>query len=143
MPNIGAVLKEEIVRLSRRELTAQMQSTKKASSQQRTSIATLKRQVAALERQVAALLRQRPKAPTPETTSTAPKSRFVAKGLKSLRARLGLSAADFGKLAGVSAQSIYNWEQGHSAPGPKQLAIISKLRTMGKRQAQAQLHARV
>jgi DNA-binding XRE family transcriptional regulator len=36
--------------------------------------------------------------------------RFVAKGFKSLRQRLGFSAAQIGKLLGVSEQSIYNWE---------------------------------
>jgi hypothetical protein len=39
------------------------------------------------------------------------KVRFVADGLKSQRSRLGLSAADYGRLVGVSAQSVYNWNK--------------------------------
>jgi DNA-binding transcriptional regulator YiaG len=65
--------------------------------------------------------------------------RFVAKGLKSHRNRLGLSAADYGQLAGVSAQSVYNWEQGHASPRSEQLKMIAALRGIGKREAQVRL----
>lgn len=65
--------------------------------------------------------------------------RFVAKVLKSHRTRLGLSADGFGKLAGVSAQSVYNWEQGKSIPGPKQLAVVAALRSMGKREGNTRI----
>ena len=58
MPNIGALLKQEIARLSRREIRGQVQATKKASSQYRRHIATLKRQVTTLERQMALLQRR-------------------------------------------------------------------------------------
>lgn len=117
MPNIGALLKEEIARACRREIRQQVEPVKKASAAYRREIAALKRQVATLERQAATLEKR--------TTKLAPKApvvdpdrpvRFVAKGLASLRARLGLSAEDFGLLIGVSDQSIYNWEKGKSTP---------------------------
>ena len=73
------------------------------------------------------------------TSEGAPKLRFVAKGLKAQRARLGLSAVDYARLVGVSPQSIYNWEQGHTSPRPAQVAIIAQLRSLGKREAQARL----
>jgi hypothetical protein len=47
IPNIGAVLKHEIARLSRREIRAQVQTTKKASAQYRRHIAALRREVEA------------------------------------------------------------------------------------------------
>ena len=101
--------------------------------------AALRRQVTALERQLA-LVRRRGAVSAPPTTSESPqKIRFVAKGLKSQRARLGLSAADFGRLVGVSAQSIYNWEQGHATPRASQLAVLASRRGLGKREAQALL----
>lgn len=140
MPNIGALLKQEIGRLSRREIRGQVQATKKASAQYRRHIAGLRRQVAALERQVALL--QRRVANGSSTGSAEPaarKIRFVAKGLKAQRARLGLSAAEYAKLVGVSPQSIYNWEQGHTSPRAEQLAIVAKLRGIGKREAQTHL----
>lgn len=135
MPNIGAMLKQEITRLARREVRVQVQATKKASTQYRRHIAALRRQVTALERQLA-LVRRRGAVSAPPTTGESPqKIRFVAKGLKSQRARLGLSAADFGRLVGVSAQSIYNWEQGHATPRAGQLAILAARRGIGKREA--------
>ena len=66
--------------------------------------------------------------------------RFVAKGLRSQRSRLGLSADGFGKLVGVSAQSIYNWERGTAYPRAQQLARIAALRGIGKREADARLN---
>jgi DNA-binding transcriptional regulator YiaG len=140
MPNIGALLKQEIARLSRREIRAQVRPTKKASAQYRRHIAALRRQVATLERQVALLQRRVPdKAPATPNSSTVRKVRFVARGLKAQRNRLGLSAADYGRLAGVSAQSVYNWEQGHASPRPAQLTLIAALRGFGKREAQRRL----
>jgi DNA-binding transcriptional regulator YiaG len=140
MPNIGVLLKQEIVRLARKESRAEGQANKKASAQHRRHIAALRRQVAILERQVALLKRSaldRPR--TPMTTVGAQKLRFVAKGLKSQRSRLGLSAADYGKLVGVSAQSVYNWEQGNARPRPEQFKMIAALRSTSKREAQARL----
>ena len=67
--------------------------------------------------------------------------RFVAKGLRSLRARLGLSAHDLAQLMGVSDQSIYNWELKKAAPRREQLVTLGTLREMGKREAHARLEA--
>ena len=55
------------------------------------------------------------------------------------RERLGLSVGDFGKLLGVSAQSIYNWERETAYPRGEQLAKLAALRSIGKREAQARL----
>jgi DNA-binding transcriptional regulator YiaG len=139
MPNIGAVLKQEIARLSRREIRNEVQATRKASAQYRRHIAALRRQVAALERQVAVLSRRVRAAPTNSASETGTKFRFVAKGLRSQRARLGLSAEEYAKLLGVSAQSVYNWERGHATPRPAQVAAIARLRGIGKREARSRL----
>ena len=143
MPNIGAMLKQEITRLSRREIRVQLQAARKGFAQNRRYIAALKRQVAALERQVGVLKRHRTIATAARAASGAQdtKVRFVAKGLKSQRSRLGLSAGEYARLVGVSAQSIYNWEQGNSTPRPPQLAIIATLRGMGKREVRQHLDA--
>jgi len=141
MPNIGAVLKQEIARLSRREIRGEVEATKKASAQYRRHIAALRRQVAALERQVALLSRRvaNGSAATPAAGEARTKFRFVAKGLRAQRARLGLSAGEYAKLVGVSAQSIYNWEHGHASPRPAQVEAIARLRSIGKREARSRL----
>jgi len=141
MPNIGAVLKQEIARLSRKEVRGQVTTTKKASAQYRRDIAALKRQVAALAKQVA-MLAKRTRGAAPVATAAdedGAKLRFSAKGLKSHRAKLGISAGDYGKLVGVSAQSVYNWEAGKASPRAGQRAQLAALRSLGKREAQARL----
>ena len=52
MPNLAAVLKDEIRRLARREANALMSSHKKASAQYRRDIAALKRQIAEQQKRI-------------------------------------------------------------------------------------------
>lgn len=139
MPNIGAVLKQEITRLSRREIRSQVQATRKATAQSRRYIAALRRQVAALEGQVAMLSKRMRDAVPAEAPPALSKVRFVAKGLKAQRARLALSASDYARLVGVSSQSVYNWEHGNATPRPQQLRAIARLRGIGKREAKRHL----
>ena len=140
MPNIGSVLKEEIIRLSRKESRSQIDPTKKAVIRQRREVAELKRQVVQLARQVGLLSRKTLGAPTvgPADDKGKP-ARFSAKALRAHRERLGLSAEDFGKLLGVSAQSIYNWEHEKARPRAEQLANVAALRGIGKRESEARL----
>jgi len=140
MPNIGTLMRQEIVKLSRREARAEVESTRKASASFRKDIADLKRKVTTLERRVA-LLERRTLARPAAAVSPASESnlRYSAKGLHSQRTRLGFSAADYGKLLGVSAQSIYNWEQGQAVPRGEQLVKLAALRDIGKREARARL----
>jgi DNA-binding transcriptional regulator YiaG len=140
MPNIGTVLREEISRLSRKEIRSQVDPTKKFTAQHRRDIAALKRQITQLERQVMLLARKVLGARADASPdSTAKPVRFSAKRLHSQRSRLGLSATDFGRLLGVSAQTIYNWEHEVARPRSEQLGKLVALRGVGKRDAQARL----
>jgi DNA-binding XRE family transcriptional regulator len=140
MPNVAAVLRDEIVRLARKELRSQTEGLKKASAQHRRDIAALKRQAAELERQVSLLGGLVLKKPPVSLVSHAPaRVRFTAKGLRAQRKRLGLSAVDYAQLVGVSPQSIYNWEREITRPRKEQIVILAALRGVGKREAQARL----
>jgi DNA-binding XRE family transcriptional regulator len=140
MPNIGSVLKEEIIRLSRKESRSQIDPTKKATIRQRREVAGLRRQVAQLARQVALLSRKTLGAPAVVSADDkGPSARFSAKGLRVQRERLGLSAEDFGKLLSVSAQSIYKWEHEKARPRAEQVSKVAALRGIGKREAKARL----
>jgi DNA-binding transcriptional regulator YiaG len=140
MPNIAAVLKEEISRLARREIRRQMHSLRRASVQYRKDIAEMKRRVSELQRKLTPLQKQVLRgAPTEAAQVDAERVRFTAKGLRSQRERLKLSAADYGKLIGVTDQTIYNWEHETARPRRQQLALIASLRHIGKRQALARL----
>jgi DNA-binding transcriptional regulator YiaG len=139
MPNFASLLKSEITRLARKELKTAVDPLRKASAAQRRDIAELKRQLAALQRE----LKSSRKASRATAADDAParNTRFSANGLKTLRARLGLSAADFGRLVGASGQSIYNWEAGKAVPRANQRAALAAVRGLGKREAAARLEA--
>jgi DNA-binding XRE family transcriptional regulator len=95
---------------------------------------------AVLERQVAMLSRKVLGATTTaKANGNAKPTRFSAKGLRVQRSRFGLGANDFGKLIGVSAQSIYNWEAEKGRPRAEQIASWVALRSLGKREAAARL----
>ena len=140
MPNIAAVLKEEISRIARREIRSETASLKKASAQYRRDIAELKRQVSNHQGRVALLEKQVLQNVSARVTDAdAEGVRFTAKGLRSQRKRLGLSATDYGKLVQVTAQTIYSWENGLSRPRKQQLSVLASIRQMSKREAQARL----
>jgi DNA-binding transcriptional regulator YiaG len=140
MPNIATVLKEEISRLARKEARGLTNALRKASAQHRRDIAELKRQASTLQRKVALLERQVPKDVSSHVTKAdAQRVRFTAKGLRSQRTRLGLSAGDFGRLIGVTGQTVYSWEHETSRPRRQQVARIAALRHLGKREARARL----
>lgn len=139
MPNIATLLKAEIIRLSRREIKKELAAVRKANVTYRHQIAALKRQVAELEQKCAQLAKRA------QATSNEPgvmpnrPVRFVAKGFAAMRKRLGLSAAQLGRLVGASEQSVYNWETKKAVPRKEALAAIVELRGMGKREAQLRL----
>jgi DNA-binding transcriptional regulator YiaG len=140
MPNIAAVLKEEISRLARREARKETSALRRASAQYRKDIAEMKRRISDLQRKVGPLEKQVLKAvPVQAPKVDGQRVRFTAKGLRSQRARLGLSAEDYGKLIGVTDQTIYNWEHEAARPRKQQVAIIASLRQLGKREARIRL----
>ena len=67
------------------------------------------------------------------------KIRFSAKSVVAQRNNLGISAADFGKLLGVTANTIYKWEHGSSRPRNAQMAAFAAIRGLGKTEALARL----
>ena len=140
MPNLSTILKTEITRLARKEIKAAIDPVRKASAGQRKEIAELKRRVASLQRDLKAASKPS-KARTDAGGGSTGSTRFSAKGLKSLRAKLSLSAADFGQLVGASAQSIYKWETGKTIPRTSQLAALAAVRGIGKREAGKRLTA--
>lgn len=137
MANIISVINDQIRRLARREITAQTKTLRKLNAGHRRDIAALKRQMAAMAKAVGFLERQE-KRRVGEQPAIAPEAeglRFRADGLRSHRAKLGLSAALYGKLVGVTGQTIYDWEAGTSRPRQQQVARVAAVRGIGKREA--------
>lgn len=142
MPNITSILRDLISRLARREVKSASKTNKKASGQFRRDIAGLKRLVADLVRRVVRIEKALPR----EEVDVAPpeiieKARFRPQGVKAHRARLGLSAQDYGRLVGVDGQTVYKWEGGKSRPRRAQWIRLLAIRGIGKREASKRLEA--
>lgn len=139
--NLAIVLKDEIRRLARKEIRAQTATVKRMSAIHRREIAQLKRQHKSVERRVAQLteeLRAKGDRVAPRDTERSP-NRFSARSVRAQRRRLRLSAAEYGKLIGVSGQTIYQWEHGNSRPRRSQMAALVAVRSIGRRAALARL----
>jgi DNA-binding transcriptional regulator YiaG len=142
MPNIGAVLKQEIQRLSARESRIQTESLRRAATAHRKQMSKMRAQMAALESQLASLQKSL-KAATRATAAPEKPSKAVrpmrAAAIRAMRARLGITAAQLAKLVGVSDQSIYNWEHEKAKPMAAQAAALLALKVLGKRQVRERL----
>ena len=127
MSTFANQFKSEISRLAKKEVRAETQALKKASAQYRSEIASLKKRLAGLEalvkKQAKNSVRAKAVHLTEEEGGTA--LRFRVAGFAALRKKLGISAAEMGKLLGVSAQSVYHWETGKTKPRASQLAAIA------------------
>lgn len=143
MPNLNTVLRDEISRLARKEIRQQVGATQKAVARYRGEIAELKRRVNQLERRLGFIENQEKKRLTAEPSETqvtdGKRPRFSPSWVKKHREKVGLSAADYGRLVGVSGLTIYNWEKGASSPRDKQLMAWGEVRGLGKREAHKRL----
>jgi DNA-binding transcriptional regulator YiaG len=137
MPNIATALKEEIRRLAKKEIKAETGATKQAVARYRREIASLKQRLREQEKKITFLEKEeRKRIEEPQADAdTVESAQFSARSVKAQRDRLGLSAADYAKLVGVSTLTIYNWEKGKSRPRKEQLAALVAVRGIGKREA--------
>lgn len=140
MPNIGTVLRDEVVRLARRVVKADTHLLRRQSVAHRHAIAQLRRQVASLEQALKRAQRRVPGQVSSEDGET-PRVRFSAAALRATRKRWGLSGEQLARLLGVSSQALYFWETGKNRPRGKSLARWAELRALGKRAIAAQLEA--
>ncbi|WP_218511968.1 DNA-binding transcriptional regulator [Variovorax sp. dw_308] len=136
MSNIASILKAEIVRVSRKEVRSEILAVKKANAQHRASIAALRREVETLRKELRRSMKTR-RSQQPDETAGARADegdvsarRFSASRLAAHRGKLGLSAAAYGKLVGLSGQTVYNWEQGKSRPSAQQIQQLAALKEM-------------
>ena len=137
--NVMSVLKAEISRLARKEAKRVVAPVQKASANYRGLIAGLRKRIDSLEKDLAVLKRAVPSPERALATKTEPEGRFwiTGKGIRTLRKRLGLTQVQFGKLAGVSGQSVVNWEgtEGKVDIRKKEtMARIQSLKGKGKRE---------
>lgn len=141
MPNLANTLKQEIARIARKELRGELAGLRKAVAAHRSDLARMKRENVTLEQELRRLRRDISRispAPTEPAGEPEPRFRYSAERLSAARAKLELSAADFGLLVGASGLSVYKWERG-TKPRAKFLPALAAALRMGKREASAQL----
>jgi DNA-binding transcriptional regulator YiaG len=146
MPNVGAVIKQEISRVARRELRGEVELLRKTAREQRSQMAAFKRQLEAMQRTIKKLssggAARRAASSFEEgegDADTSRRLRFSAKGLAAKRQKLGISAAQMARLIGVSQLSVYKWESGKARPRAAQIQRIAEVRALGKREVMQRL----
>ncbi len=139
MPDYTKAFREEVARLARKEIRTEQSQLRRNSATHRRDIAELKRQVADLTKRIGFLENQERKRVEDPKVDGDSQLRFSPKWLRRHRDKTGLSAADYGKLVGVSGQSIYMWEQEKSKPRKAQIEKLAAVRGIGKREAERRL----
>lgn len=117
---------------------------RKQLAEYRATIAKLRKEVAALQKQVKGSSRRKAVKADVEASGEEGGNvarRYSAARLAAHRQKLGLSAADYAKLVGVSALSIYKWEGGKVRPREAQIEALSGVRTLSRAQALDRLAA--
>lgn len=144
MPNLMQVLRSEITRLARKEVKGSVDKVHKPTVQLKHDVAALKRTVGALVKAtniIQGVLDKIVAVQPEEAPEQAEKARLTGKGIRSLRRKLRLSQAEFGRLIGVTAQAVVNMEkkQGPLAVRKVTRAAILAIRGIGAREAKAKL----
>jgi DNA-binding transcriptional regulator YiaG len=114
MPNIGALLKEEIRRLAKKEARSLLASLRKDNARLKRTAAQFKRSLAALERHTRRLVAEadaRLAEGVKVSLEEAAQVRIGAARIRALRKRLRLSQVELGRLLGVTGNTVLMWEK--------------------------------
>jgi DNA-binding transcriptional regulator YiaG len=145
MSNVAKVLKAEISRISRREAKNSIEGIGKSHNGLKKIVADLKKRVVLLEKEnkrlVATMRRYQAGQSVKVEQDEGRKARFTSRGIHSLRKKLRLSQADFGKLVGATTHAVYLWEkkEGTLNLRDKTKAAILSIGGLGAREARAKV----
>jgi DNA-binding transcriptional regulator YiaG len=145
MSNVVKVLKAEIARISKREAKSATQGIGKSNTWLRKVVADLKKRVLLLEKEnmrlVATVKKYQVESPQKIDQEEGKKVRFSSRGIHSLRKKLRLSQADFGKLLGATPHAVYLWEKKTGALNlrDRTKAAILSIRGLGAKEAREKL----
>jgi len=137
-------LRSEIARVARKELKEELLALRKVTTAHRSEIAALKRQVKSLASALKTETRiSRASKRAIEVTDepARPGLRFSPDRLVAIRAKLGVSQAEFGLLVEASYQSVHKWEADKAKPRAAQLRKMAAVAKLGKREVQQRLQA--
>lgn len=112
MPNVAQVLKNEIQRVARKAAKTLVDPIKKENIALRKKISQLQKMVTKLQRGHKKVAKQ----VLPVACQTAEEKKVIrvrptSKSIANLRQKFGMTQGDFGKLLGVSNNTILKWEK--------------------------------
>jgi DNA-binding transcriptional regulator YiaG len=145
MSNVVKILKAEIARISKKEAKSTTQAIGKSNTWLRITVADLKKRLVLLEKEnkrlIAAMKKYQVSQPQKDEKEEDKKARFSSRGIHSLRKKLRLSQADFGKLLGTTPHAVYLWEKKAGALNlrDKTKAAILSIRGLTAREAREKL----
>ncbi len=143
-------LKNEITKVSRKEIKSLTNDMKKDIVKLKKTVSTLRKEVNALNRQKRQIAREvlrnselRQQEEEKQLEVNVDKIRVTGTMIRKLRKRLKLSQADLGIILGVSSQSVYQWERRENESLKKMRAAakieLAKLRKMTQGEVRALL----
>jgi DNA-binding transcriptional regulator YiaG len=136
MGKVESTIKEEIIRLAKREmrkvtvpLGKDVRVLKTTVSQLRKGVSSLQRFAARQESELSGSKKKLEASP-----EELEKSRFSPRLIKGLRDRLGITQKQLATLAGVTVGAIFQWEKGIFDPRDEKKSVLVALRKLGRRE---------
>ena len=136
MPNYASVLNEEIARIARKEIKAEVAPMTKRILELRKKVSVQAKQIADLESKLAKLEKElgiEELIPVTMSEEDVNKARVSPQYIANVRSKYELSRNDMALLLDVNPNSIYLWETGRAVPRTDAKAKIIQLRDMGKK----------
>ena len=144
MGKLDATIKEEIMRLAKRELHKFSVPLKRDVRSLKIMVSQLRKAVVPLERFAADQQKELVKREiqlkvSPEDLK---KSRFSPRLIKTLRKKLGITQKELAILSGVTVGAAHQWETGKFTPKPEKKAALAALRRLGRSEVKKLLQAK-
>ena len=133
MPNLNQILREEIVRISKREINQQVKALKSQLVEMRKTAREQRRRIEQLEKELAGKA-DKERVIAPRTVNEDDDVRVPRGSVRKHRERLGLSQREMAQLLDVSALTVSNWETERTSPSGKNKLGFAELRKMGVRE---------
>lgn len=153
MASVAIVSKEQVARISRKEIREILKPMKEQLDALRKTVAELKKERLQFRREMATVSKATVRSATPqlrlEETQSASAAggqksfRFSANGFRKLRERLDLSQPEMAALLGSSVPAVYSWESGNAQPREVFRAKMAIVRSLTKRSARKLLEDHV
>ena len=133
MPNLNQILREEIVRIAKREINQQVKPPKGQLVELRKTVREQRRRIDQLEKDLAGKA-DKERVIAPRTVSEDDDVRVPRGSVRKHRERFGISQREMALLLDVSALTVSNWETERTSPSGQNKLAFAELRKMGARE---------